>query len=343
MKQHKTQITALIGGQYGSEGKGTIIAHVANEFNVHVRVGGPNAGHSFYHDGKPWVMQQIPCGWINPHALLYIGPGGMVHPPLLKKELDLLDSAGYLFHNRFFIHPKASILSDAHHHQEGGVEGELHHRIGSTGEGVGACRIARLKREPAWFSTVQGGLSEHPWMEPYVGIPRQRDDWNVLLEGTQGFGLSLIHGEWPHVTTMCTGVTQLLADSGFPWSAMAGAIAVVRTYPIRVAGNSGPMAGELTWGYISERVGRPIQEKTTVTKKIRRVGSWDEDLFVRMCEVNRPTAIALTFMDYYDPAMENADSFTPEAERFISYLEHLSNCPVKYVGVGGPEWKVLDR
>jgi adenylosuccinate synthase len=340
--QHSTSITALIGGQFGSEGKGVIVAHIADQFNVHVRVGGPNAGHSFYHEDKKWVMQQIPCGWINPNAVLYIGPAGMVYPRIFKEEIDAIESAGYDIRNRLFINPHTSILDEHHFQREGGTEGSLHHRIGSTGEGCGACRMDRLKRDPASFRRA-GDVDDIPWLQKLVGTPKQLGDWNVLLEGTQGFGLSLIHGAWPFVTTGCTGAAQLLADSGMPWGAMKDVIAVVRTYPIRVAGTSGPMEGELTWDYMSERIGRPVKEITTVTKKVRRIGGWDEARFLYMCEINRPTAIALTFLDYLDPKMEDADALTSEASRMVSYVESLANCPVKYVGVGGPQWKVLDR
>ena len=59
----KGKLTVLIGGQYGSEGKGAIAAKVADRYDVHVRVGSPNAGHTIYWRGEKHVMQSIPCGW----------------------------------------------------------------------------------------------------------------------------------------------------------------------------------------------------------------------------------------------------------------------------------------
>ena len=65
---------------------------------------------------------------------------------------------------------------------------------------------------------------------------------------------------------------------------------VARTYPIRVAGNSGPLKNELTWEEISRRVGKQVVERTTVTNKIRRVGEWDEELLDNAITLNRPTS-----------------------------------------------------
>ena len=76
---------------------------------------------------------------------------------------------------------------------------------------------------------------------------------------------------------------------------------VCRSYPIRVAGNSGPMFRETTW----EELGVE-PEITTVTKKVRRVAEWDDALFANSCLLNAPTEIALTFADYIDKDIAGA-------------------------------------
>ena len=48
MSNARGKLTVLVGGQYGSEGKGAVAQHVANEYGMHVRVGSPNAGHTIY-------------------------------------------------------------------------------------------------------------------------------------------------------------------------------------------------------------------------------------------------------------------------------------------------------
>ena len=81
------KMCALVGGQYGSEGKGAIARHVADRYSVHVRVGSPNAGHTIYWRSAKHVMQSIPCGWINPEARIVIGRGALLNMRLLMNEL----------------------------------------------------------------------------------------------------------------------------------------------------------------------------------------------------------------------------------------------------------------
>src|SRR5207302_1541674 len=98
---------AVIGAQYGSEGKGVIVHHLAHDFQVHVRVGGPNAGHTFFHEGKYFKMRSLPCGWVNPDAALVIGAGAIIDPQVLMHEIALIEDAGYSVRERLFIDPSA--------------------------------------------------------------------------------------------------------------------------------------------------------------------------------------------------------------------------------------------
>jgi adenylosuccinate synthase len=169
---------------------------------------------------------------------------------------------------------------------------------------------------------------------------------SCLLEGTQGSGLSLIHGPWPYVTSADTNAAQMAADVGLPPRMITKTLLVARTYPIRVAGNSGPMYQEISWDVISERMGRKITEQTTVTKKTRRVGEWDEYLFVKSCQLNAPTSVALTFVDYLSPADEGVEDFpslSRDAKRMVHYVESLARAPVSLIGTGGNPWRVIDR
>jgi adenylosuccinate synthase len=99
---------------------------------------------------------------------------------------------------------------------------------------------------------------------------------------------------------------------------------VCRTYPIRVAGNSGPMKNEISWDELNRRTGGGIKsERTTVTKKIRRIAEWDDELFIQSCILNCPTEIALTFVDYIDPSLRNCTNRdkimnSPTVKSFLS-------------------------
>lgn len=338
------KLTVLVGGQYGSEGKGAIAAHIADDYGVHVRVGSPNAGHTIYWNGTKHVMQSIPCGWINPHAVIIIGRGALLNMKQLMKEIVHIMQYYPDFLQRLCIDENAGVLDEHFHEEEGGVDGEMHRRIGSTGEGVGPARIARLKRDPSLFRLFKDVADEYGLSECVVAntpsiIARMQDSGtNILIEGTQGSALSLLHSHWPYCTSIDTNAAGIISEVGIAPSRVTNVLMVCRTYPIRVAGNSGPMANEITWEELSARAKREITpEKTTVTHKIRRVAEWDDDLFKQSCLLNAPTDIALTFADYLDPYIAN----TTDKDRVLSSLplikfvdEHDIEHNLRYIGTG---------
>lgn len=338
------KLTVLVGGQYGSEGKGAVAAFIANDYDVHVRVGSPNAGHTFYWNHAKHVMQSIPCGWINPNAKIVIGRGALLNMKQLMKELVHILHYYPNFLDRLIIDENAGVLDEKFHEMEGGTEGEMHRRIGSTGEGVGPARMARIARDPEQFRLFKDVAEEYGLQEcmtkdtPHLIACMQDAGMNILIEGTQGSGLSLLHSHWPYCTSIDTNAAGIISEVGIAPSRVTDVLMVCRTYPIRVAGNSGPMKNEITWEELGQRIGRDITpEKTTVTKKIRRIAEWDDDLFNTSCVLNSPTEIALTFADYIDPYIFNAkeeDRLLASAPLMDFIGKHLSGVPIAYIGTG---------
>jgi adenylosuccinate synthase len=295
-------------------------------------------------------MQSLPVGWTNPKAKLVLGRGGLIDFHQLKKEVDSILVHDPYIKERIYIDARAGVLDERHHKQEGGVDGELHRRIGSTGEGVGAARVARINRDPSRFSLAADAAKEWGFagcvVEDASDLIRKavEDGDDTLLEGTQGSGLSLIHGPWPFVTSADTNAGQFAADLGIAPRFIDRTLLVVRSHPIRVAGNSGPLKNEMTWSQMSAALGKTVEEKTTVTLKTRRVGEWDEDLFTAALKLNAPTSLALTFTDYIDPAVEGITMYSALSSKvkgFIAYLERLSGVPVLFAGTGGHHWQVV--
>lgn len=338
------KLTVLVGGQYGSEGKGAVAAFIANDYDVHVRVGSPNAGHTFYWNNAKHVMQSIPCGWINPNAKIIIGRGALLNMKQLMKELVHILRYYPNFLDRLIIDENAGVLDEKFHEMEGGTEGEMHRRIGSTGEGVGPARVARIARDPEQFRLFKDVAEEYGLQScmrtdtPRVIACIQDAGGNVLIEGTQGSGLSLLHSHWPYCTSIDTNAAGIISEVGIAPSRVTDVLMVCRTYPIRVAGNSGPMENEITWEELSQRLGIDIApEKTTVTHKIRRIAEWDDDLFHTSCVLNAPTEIALTFADYIDPHIAdstNKDKILSSLPLTKFICEHDIEHTLKYIGTG---------
>ena len=332
-------VLAVVGGQFGSEAKGHVIGHLASRFLVHVRTGAPNAGHTVWHGGKEWKMRSVPCGWINPQATLIIGAGAVIDARLLEKEVHDLEAAGHDIYRRLWVDEKAILIDPAWHHAtEGGVSGAAHQLIGSTGEGVGPARMAKIARGTfpssnrwAQMERVKDNLDPRIQVADTVGMLADFIDEEVpiLLEGTQGSGLSLTHGPWPYCTSADTNAAQLASDAGIP-PQLVETLLVCRSYPIRVAGNSGPLPKETSWKTLQME-----NEHTTVTGKIRRVGEWDDEVVKRAIMLNRPKSIALMFADYVDPSCAgHIHEVGPAVLRWTEDLEKRLGVPVSLVGTG---------
>jgi len=169
---------------------------------------------------------------------------------------------------------------------------------------------------------------------------------NLLIEGTQGFGLSLYHGNYPFVTSRDTGASNFLAEVGISPLLVTEIILVIRTYPIRVSGNSGPLTNEITWEILSGRVGKKVEETTTVTGKVRRVAEFDIDAVKTAILVNRPTQIALQFLNYLFPQDEDKNSWkalSREAKVYIENLEDDLKVPITLIGTGRLNEAMIDR
>jgi adenylosuccinate synthase len=279
----------------------------------------------------------------------------MIDVDLLIEEVKALDEAGFQVSNRLRVDPRCAVIDPVRHHQfEGGVHGAAHKLIGSTGEGVGPVRMARIARGtmnaqgmgPAWAKLeFASDYAErlHSANVQLRDTPLVLANWielgaKVLLEGTQGSGLSLIHGPWPYVTSADTNSAQLMVDAGISPRDFVRTILVARTFPIRVAGNSGPLKDEITFDEIGVE-----PETTTVTKKVRRVGKWDDELLRQALRLNRPATLALTFADYWWPEIKDCSSWeqvskvakdAKEITRKLKVIEQAHDTHIKFVGTG---------
>jgi adenylosuccinate synthase len=345
-------VDVLIGGQYGSEGKGHIAAYLAQEYDLLVRVGGPNAGHKVYEEPDPYTHHQLPSGTRrNEEAHLLIGPGATLRVDKLLDEIaDCKVNA-----DRLSIDPKVMIISDADKDSE--VEGVK--TIGSTGQGVGAAMARRIQGR---FDIPPPIMARDiPQLRPYLANTLEvleqayAMDNRVLLEGTQGTELSLYHGSYPHVTSRDTTVAGCLSEAGIAWNRIRKVIMICRTYPIRVQnpekGTSGPMSQEINWPEVSRRsqISKDALEKselTSTTHKQRRVSEFDWNLLHKSSLLNGATDIALTFTDYLSKKNQEAKRFEQlhsETINFIQEVERVSGARVSLISTGFNYRSIIDR
>lgn len=160
----------------------------------------------------------------------------------------------------------------------------------------------------------------------------------VLIEGTQGFGLSIYHSaEYPKATSRDTTASGFLSEVGLSPRRITEVVLVFRTFPIRVAGDqAGKLHEEVSWETIRAESHYPweIREFTSVTNLPRRVGRFDWELARRAVDVNRPTRVVITGLDYLDfdcyGAIDPA-RFGDRVSGFIDQLRGRLGVPVSYV------------
>ena len=344
-------VDVLIGGQYGSEGKGNIVGHIAPEYDLLIRVGGPNAGHQVYAEPSPEKYFHLPSGTRRaPNAQLLLGPGAVIYPPKLLEEI----AVHRISSDRLRIDAQAMVITDDDRKEEA----ERFKSISSTAQGVGIASARKMTGRSDYKENRTLFLAKDcPDLEPYIGSARKIiadaivEGKRILLEGTQGTSLSLHHGSYPHVTTRDTTVSGCLADAGIAPSNVRKVIMVCRTYPIRVGGPSGPMANEVTMEDIHERSGIPLDklkhtETTTTTKRERRIAEFDWVQFKDSVQLNGPTDIALTFVDYFGIKNRKAfryEQLTPATISFVEEIERVSGRPVSLLSTDFNWRNVIDR
>jgi len=327
-------VSVVVGGQFGSEGKGKVAHWLAKtqKASIVVRVGGPNSGHTVIDDeNNRHMFRHLPTACLLPNPTLVIGPGSYIDVPVLLKEIE----DARLEASRLIISPRAVVISEAHKKAE--REWSLQSRIGSTGSGTGAAVIERARR-------VGRGIlaSNDPRLRVFLGdtTPYLRDalkrDARVVIEGTQGFGLSLLHSsDYPYTTSRDTSAAAFVSEAGLSPLDVDQIVLVIRAFPIRVAGCSGPLPNEIAWDELPKnRTGQSTREYTSVTKEVRRVARFDPEVVRSAIEANSPTTIVLNHLDYLDPIPQKNGRYSVAGEQFRRKVEKQIEAPVNFVGYG---------
>lgn len=329
--------TIVVGGQYGSEGKGKVVATLAGSCAAPlvVRCGGPNSGHTIEWKLQPLVLRQLPSGAAHPNALLLIGAGAVIDVPVLLEEANKLDVP----RDRVVIDPRACIVTDDDRLSEQLISKE----IASTGTGTGAALIRRILRRPPFSlaadSSVLAARFRVECVAPMLHAAHARGE-SIIIEGTQGFGLSLLHGrEYPYVTARDTTASGFASEVGLAPRLVDRVVLVVRTFPIRVGGDSGPLAQEVSWSEVKKLGGAPheIPELTSVTRRIRRVALFDAEEVRRAVLYNAPTDLAIMGLDrlnYADLGVNRWHSLSRKSQDFVRDLEQTTSVRASLLGTG---------
>jgi adenylosuccinate synthase len=325
----------VVGAFWGDEGKGKIVSYLAlkDKIDLCVRTGSVNAAHTVWIGGKRYALHMIPSAFVYEKCRLLIAAGANIHVTKFLEEVELTNVK-----DRVGVDQQASIIEEKHSVQD---KTSAHLKgIGTTGWGVGPAIEERVRR-------TAKVAKEIPELQPYLAnvateINDAIDvDKKVLLEGTQGFMLSLYHGTYPYVTGRDTGAAAICSEAGVGPTRVDDVLIVFKSFITRVG--AGPLPREITK---EEAIRRGWFETASGTGRDRRSAPFSIELAKKIAKINGATQAALTKLDSIYPTCRGARSFDvlpQEAKNFIREIETETGIPVVLIGTGPEALDIVDR
>ncbi len=327
-------VTAIIGAQWGDEGKGKLVDILAEKYDWIVRAtGGANAGHTIYVNEKKFVFHQVPSGALQLNTKMIIGNGCVINLPSLAEEIQLLSNEGISLAGRFFISDRVHLACDYHkkidvlqEEMKGGG------KIGTTGRGIGPAysdkinrmglRLGELRNWEAFETHYRNNLAlvqkmyttlEHDADAELAAFKQHREELlpyitdtvlllntqlaagkKILLEGANATMLDIDHGTYPFVTSSNASIGGIVTGTGVPPRKIDSIIGILKAYTTRVG--AGPFPSELN-NETGEYLRTKGGEFGSTTGRPRRCGWMDTVVAKYACMVNGLTHINLTKLD----------------------------------------------
>ncbi|MBI3254247.1 MAG: adenylosuccinate synthetase [Nitrosopumilales archaeon] len=326
--------TVIVGGFFGDEGKGKIVSYLALKDNplIVVRGGaGPNAGHTIADGDKVYKVRMLPSGFLNKSSKVMIGPGVVINPTILLKEIN-----DFGVSDRAFVDQRCGIIEETHVERDS----VLKTTIGSTGSGTGPANADRAMRTLKLAKDIDL-LSSYLKDVPTAVNQALDENKGVLVEGTQGTYLSLWHGTYPYVTSKDVTASGICSDIGLGPKRVDEVMVVFKSYVTRVG--EGPLENELASDTISKK---GWSEWGTVTGRQRRAAEFSFSLAKKAIMLNSATQIAITKLDVLFPSCVHKTSYASldgEAKSFIKNIEDKLGVPVTLIGTGPAINDIVDK
>lgn len=320
---------AVVGMQWGDEGKGKVIDLFSEKAQHIARAqGGNNAGHTVIVEGKEYRFHLIPSGILNPRAKCYIGGGTVIDPLSLCEEIEGLKKLGISIVNRLFLSGYAHVVLPHHLERDRkSEEGLGASSIGTTKKGIGPCytdKVSRLGLQLADFvhperfqkklqeirqldgkAVYAAYLPAAERLKQYLApveemlFEAQKKGEKILFEGAQGALLDVTFGTYPFVTSSCTLAGGICSGLGVGPTKIGRVAGVAKAYTTRVG--NGPFPTELSE---EERSLFPdhtaAREIGVTTGRKRRMGWLDICMLRHTMILNGADALALMKLDILD-------------------------------------------
>jgi adenylosuccinate synthase len=331
------QTWAVLGTQWGDEGKGKLVDILAQGCDIVARCqGGSNAGHTIVVNETKFHFHLLPCGLIHQNIKALIGNGVVIHLPSLFKEIEDIESKGISTAGRIFISDRSHLVFNFHQIVDGLKEQELGaSNIGTTRRGIGPTYSAKASRsgirihqlfhwesfENLFRSNLANKMKRYGQFDydveqdlsiirgyverlrPMVvdGIAFINEALSakkrILIEGANALLLDIDAGTYPYVTSSSCSVGGIITGLCIPPQELSVIIGVMKAYTTRVGG--GPFPTELK-NEIGDIICANGAEFGTTTGRRRRCGWLDIPAMKHSHRVNRYSFLNLTKLDVLD-------------------------------------------
>ncbi len=326
----------VVGLQWGDEGKGKIVDHMAQTHDYVCRfAGGHNAGHTIVVDNRKYALHLVPSGVLNPNAVNIVGNGVVLSPENFIEEMSQFGD----LEGRLFISDKAHLLLPYHASIDKARERMKGNRaIGTTGKGIGPAygdkvartghRVGELHHPTRLADKI---LEQFDYQKPLfdvmgIELPDREEllrqlefyreklepfitdttllvwqalesDKRVLLEGAQGAMLDIDHGTYPYVTSSTTVSAGACSGLGLSPGDIGRVTGIAKAYCTRVG--NGPFPSE-DFGPDGEKMRERGHEYGTTTGRPRRCGWFDAVAMRHAVRINGVSSVALMKLDVLD-------------------------------------------
>jgi len=327
-------IDAIIGGQWGDEGKGKIVDLLSKNINIVARYqGGANAGHTVYKDDKKIVLHQIPTGALREDCVCVLGNGMVIDPIGILEELQILKNLNISVNNRILIDFYAHIVTPIHKYIDQNNEKITNNKIGTTCKGIGPTYADKYKRigiraidlldknllktkirsrldiainnneiEKKQLNAIDTDLQLFyktcneiiAFIQDTFPILNNKNNPKILIEGAQGTLLDIDYGTFPYVTSSNCSSGGIGTGLGISGNKLNKIIGIFKAYTTRVGG--GPFPTEL-FDDDGKELGKIGKEFGATTGRPRRCGWFDLVAAKYSATINGLTNIALTKLD----------------------------------------------
>jgi len=327
-------LSIVIGGQFGGEGKGTVVAALNkwHNFDVLVKGGGPNSSHSYGEQGNIRRVRMIPCGTEFGASYIVFPAGCLIYPKLLFKEIEEVG-----FKGEVIIDDNAGIIEECQ--IENQSKDPFYDTAGSTRTGTGmACSYRALRRLKI--------AKDEILLRNYTGNTREfilsslKKGKKILIEGGQGYGLSNYHGLYPYVTSRDTTVNEFMSQLGLGPKFLTETIMAIKCLPTRNKNGLGVLQNELNDDFINNHFST-LSEYGGGSYNggdiLRRVALFDFKLLRDATTANTPDYLALTGLDKLEYLINESElikEYYVSIESFKKRIETEINIPIIFEGWG---------